>query len=179
MRAVSWNRKFAWRICVEVPRPLFTRQALLLNLLLQRHEGMKQCLGTRWTTWNVHIDWNIAVNPFEHIVSLLEWAARNRAGAHGNDVFGLGHLIVKPDDLRSHFLGYGAGDDHEISLPGRRTEHFSAKPCQIISGHAGGNHFDSATGEAKLQWPNGVFATPIVEFFQFQGEDALLAQFIL
>src|SRR5262249_38059358 len=119
---------------------------------------------------------DVAVDPFQDVVTLLEWAAGNCAGAHCYDVFWLRHLVVEPDDLGRHFLCHRAGDDHEVGLPGRRTKHFRAKPGQIVSSHAGGDHFDGATSETKLQGPDGVFATPVVKLFQLQSEDALLAQ---
>jgi hypothetical protein len=61
-------------------------------------------------------------------------------------------------------------------LSGGRPKDLSAEPGQIVSSHAGGDHLDGATGKAKLQRPDGVFATPIVKLFELQSEDALLAQ---
>ena len=43
----------------------------------------------------------IAVDALEHVVALLERPAGDGAGAHGDDVFRLGHLVVEPHDLRA------------------------------------------------------------------------------
>src|SRR5262245_20196104 len=48
-------------------------QFLIVNLALQFHECVKQCLRARRTAGDVNIDRNVTVDALEHIVSLLEW----------------------------------------------------------------------------------------------------------
>src|SRR5881409_3983982 len=48
------------------------------------------------------IDRYIPVDAFEHVVASFERSARDCTGAHGNDVFRVGHLVVEPHNLRRH-----------------------------------------------------------------------------
>jgi len=116
MVAKSRNWKLTWRFRVKMPGPVFTGQRLFIYFLLQSDQGMKQRLGPRRAAWNVHIHWYVPINAFEDIVTLLERSARYGTGAHGNDVFGIGHLIIEPDHLGSHLLSHCAGHNHEIGL---------------------------------------------------------------
>ena len=110
------HRKFAWRVRVEVARASVAGQLLFADLLLQRHEGVDERFGPRRAAGNVHIDGNVAVDAFEHVVALLERAAGNRARAHRDDILRFGHLVVEPHDLRRHFLRHRAGDNHQVGL---------------------------------------------------------------
>src|SRR5215831_1743622 len=110
------HREFTRRVWVGVARAVRTREPLLINFALQRHERMNQRFGTWWTARNVHIHRDVAVDAFEHVVALLERAATDGTGAHRDDVFRLRHLVVEPHDLWRHFLGHGAGDNHEVGL---------------------------------------------------------------
>src|SRR2546425_13323776 len=110
------HRKLTRRVWVEVTWAVGTRELLLTNLPLQRHEGMNQRFGTRGAAGDVHIHRDVAVDAFEHVVALLEGAAADGAGAHRDNVFRLRHLVVEPHDLGRHFLGHGAGDNHEVRL---------------------------------------------------------------
>src|SRR5262249_17444479 len=153
MLAESWHPKFARLFGIEVLGFVRATQLLTVDLALQLHEGVQQCFWSRRATWNVNIDWNVTIDPFEHVVALLEWSARNRTRAHGDDILRIGHLVVESHNLRRHFLGHGAGHNHEIGLPRRRPENFAAKTCDVVARCRCRDHLDRATGEPELQWP--------------------------
>src|SRR5438128_2110561 len=58
--------EFAGRVRNKMARAVRTRELLFINLLLQRHEGMNERFGTRWTAGNMHIHRDVAVDAFEH-----------------------------------------------------------------------------------------------------------------
>src|SRR5437660_5520019 len=95
---------------------VFTRQFLSVNFSLQFHKSVQKRLWSWWTSWNVNIDRNVAVDSFQDVVALLEWPAGNGTSTHRNNVFRVGHLVVKAHYLRCHFFRHRAGDDHEIGL---------------------------------------------------------------
>ena len=116
---------------VQVTRTVRAGEFLFIYFFLQRHERVDQGLGARRTTGYMHIHGNITIDAFEHVVALLERAARNRARAHRDHIFRLRHLVVKADNLRRHFLGHGARHNHQIRLAGRRSEHFRAEAGEV------------------------------------------------
>ena len=136
-------------------------------------------LGPRRTAGNEHVHRQIPVNAFEHVVALLERPAGNGARAHGNDVFRLGHLVVKPHHLRRHFLGHRAGHNHQVRLPRRGPEHLRPKPRQVEPRHGRRNHFDGAAGQAKGQRPHRVRAPPVIQVLQGRQIDALFLSSLL
>lgn len=98
-------------------RDLPTRLELLgINLRLQGHESVEERFGRWRATRNVNIDWHVAVDSLKHIVPFLEWTAGNRTRSHGDDIFWLGHLVVKAHNLGSHLLGDRPRHDHEVRL---------------------------------------------------------------
>ena len=119
-----------------------------------------QGLGARRAAGNVDVDGDVAVDALEDVVALLERAAGDGAGAHGDDVLGLGHLVVEADDLRGHLLGDGAGDDHEVGLARGGAEDFGAEAGEVVAGHGGGDHLDGAAGEAEVERPEGASCGP-------------------
>src|SRR5262249_45431793 len=65
-----------------------------VDLLLQLQNGIEQCLGPRRAPGNVYVDGQHLVAALHDRV-VVEDAAGSRAGAHGDDPLGFGHLIVK------------------------------------------------------------------------------------
>src|SRR5436190_13736689 len=111
--------EFAWRVWNKMAWAVWAGQLLLVDLALQRHEGMDERFGSRWTAGDVHVHRDVAVNALEHVVALLERPAGDGTRAHGDDVFRLRHLVVEAHHLRGHFLGHRASHDHEVSLARR------------------------------------------------------------
>src|ERR1041385_2985851 len=103
MLSETRHGKLAERGGIQMAWSMFIRQALALDLLLQSHERVNQSLGSRRTARNVNVHRDVAIDPLENIVALLEWSARNSAGAHRDHILRLRHLVVQAHDLRSHF----------------------------------------------------------------------------
>ncbi len=158
--AILWHGELTRRLRNQVPRALFASKRLLIDFALQRHERVQQCLRTWRATGYMHIHGDVTVDPLEHVVTLLEWSAGDRAGAHRNNLFRFGHLIVKPDDLRGHLLGHRPSHNHEVCLAGRRTENLGPGPGEVPARHRGRNHLDGAQARPK---PSGQ-----TEFFRPQ-----------
>src|SRR5262249_3397125 len=112
---------------------------------------------------NVNVDWNITVDAFKHIVALLEWSTRDRTRSHGNHVLRVSHLVVKPHNLRRHFLRDRPGNDHQIRLARRWPENFTAEARYVVPRCGSGDHFNCATSQSKLERPDRVLATPVVQ----------------
>ena len=139
---------------------------------------MEKSLGARWAAGDVDIDRDKTIDAFEDVVALLKRAAGNRAGAHGDAVFGLGHLVPKPDHLRRHFFRDGAGDNEEVRLARGRAKNFGAEAGDVELGHRRGDHLDRATGEAEVERPNRVAVAPSVELLEAGKENTLATEFV-
>src|SRR5438552_3918547 len=112
MRTILGHGEFARRVFIQVPWPARAGEGLLIYLYLQGHERVDEGFGARRAPRDIHIHWNITINPFENVVPLLERPAGNRASTHSDHIFWLRHLVVDPHDLRRHFLGYSARYNH-------------------------------------------------------------------
>src|SRR6185503_3257039 len=117
MLAEFGYREFARCFLIQMPRPLFAGEVLLVDFLLQCHERLDQRLGPGRASGNVYVNGYIAIYALEHVVSLLERSAGDCTGAHCNYVPRFGHLVIEPHYLRSHLLRDRTRDDHQVSLP--------------------------------------------------------------
>src|SRR3546814_10765151 len=75
-----------------------------------------------------------------------------RATAHGNDIFGLAHLIVDLTQRRSHLVAERTSNDHDVRLA-RRSTRRDAETLHVITRHVHMNHVDRATGKAERHPP--------------------------
>src|SRR5688572_3733385 len=170
------NGKLARFVRIKMPRAVRAGHYLFIDFLLQSDEGMQKRFRTRRTSRDVHVHWNISINPLEHVVTLLERATGNCAGTHGNDVFRFGHLVVKPHHLRCHFLGDCARDNHQVRLPGRGTENLSTEARQVETRHRCRNHFNGAARQPELKRPDRVLSSPVVNGFERRGKNPTFTQ---
>src|SRR5262249_51641040 len=122
-----------------------SRRSLAHYDVLQAHQAIKQRLGTRWTTGNINIDRNGAIDALHGRVR-IEGTTRRSACAHCNRPLGLRHLIVNATNYGSHLERDGAGDDDEVALPRAGTKDTGAEAIDIKTARAGGHHFYCATG---------------------------------
>src|SRR5271165_7089141 len=88
-------------------------------------------------------------------------AAERGAGAHRDDPFRFGHLVVDSLYGKSHLVGDGTGHDHYVRLPRGESHYFCAKPRDVVTGTRGSHHLDCATGKTHRHWPQGIFSHPI------------------
>src|SRR5271154_27178 len=110
------HRELAGEPSLQMPWSRLSRKMLPAYLLLQRHESMDQGLGPRWTTRYMHVHRDVAVDAFQHVIAIAKGAPGDSAGSHGDHVFRFRHLVVQPNHLGSHLLGYRSGNNHEIGL---------------------------------------------------------------
>ena len=131
-----------------------------LDLLLQLEQALEQRLGARRAAGDVHVDRHDLVDAVDDVVAVVEGSAAGRAGAHGDDPLGLGHLLVEALEHRRHLLVDGAGHDHEVALARRGPEDLHAVPSDVEAGKARAEHLDRAAGEAVGEREHGVRARP-------------------
>src|SRR5437764_1251748 len=109
----AWLRR-ASSMAVAARLPLDRSGAA--DLLLQQQYAVKQRLGGRRTARHVDIDRHDAVATAHHRIGIVVVAAPVGAGAHGDDVARLRHLVVDLAQRRRHLVGQRAGDDHHVGL---------------------------------------------------------------
>jgi len=144
-----------------------------VNFFLELQNGVEDGFGARRAAGNVDIHGDDLIAAL-HDGVIVEDAAGSGAGSHGDDPLGLGHLIVKLANDRSHFLGEASGNDHEIGLAGRRTKNFRTEAGDVVAGSGHGHHFDGAAGEAETQRPDGAFAGPVYGLIELGEDDAFV-----
>lgn len=88
------------------------------HLLLQLENAIHQRLTRGRTAGHIDIDRHNPVTAPRHTVGIMVIAASIRTAAHGNDPSRIGHLIVDLAEGRRHFVGEGAGDNHDVGLAG-------------------------------------------------------------
>jgi len=131
----------------DVHHNLLQRPRLVLDLLLQHHDGVNQLFRPRRAARHVHIDGNHLVDGDQRVV--VEHAGRGGAGPHGDDPLGLGHLLVEVANHRRHLVADASGDDHQIRLARRPAEHFRAEAGDIEARGGHRHHLDGAAGQAE------------------------------
>src|SRR6266404_7984529 len=139
---------------------LLHRAALDHDFFLQQRDGIDQLLGTRRTAGDVDIHGNDLIHALHERV-IIEDAAGSCARPHRDDPLRLRHLLPELANYRRHFVGDAAGNDHEVRLPRRRPEHFSAKARDIEARRAHRHHLNGAAGEAKRHRPDRILAHPV------------------
>src|SRR3970282_2130876 len=99
----------------RVPLRLRREISLLLDDLLELEDAVDERLGPGGAAGDVDVDRDEQVHPLDHAVGVLvEGAARVGAGAHRDDLFGVGHLLVEPYQPLGHLVRDGRGDDHQV-----------------------------------------------------------------
>ena len=176
MGAEFRHRILATIVGAQVARGVGPGEGLAADFLLQGNQAVEQRLGPRRTARDVDVDRDEAVDALEHVITLLERTAGNRARAHRDAILRFGHLVPEPDDLRRHFLCHRAGHDQQIRLPRRRTVHLRAKARDVETRHRRGDHLDRTTREAEVQRPDRIGAPPVVEVLHFGEQNALAAE---
>src|SRR5688572_3256592 len=109
---------------------------LVLDALLQQDDALEQRLGPRRATGHVDVDRDDLVDALGDGVAVPVGAAAVGARAHGDDVLGVGHLLVKAADRYGHLVGDGAGDDDEVGLAGAGRERDDAEAHDVVAGRA-------------------------------------------
>jgi len=151
------------------------RTLLIVDLLLKLEDRVENGFGARRAARDVYVNGNNLIAALHDSV-IIEDAAGGSTSAHGDDPLGLGHLIVKLADHRSHFLREASGDDHQISLAGRWAKNFGAEAREVKAGSGHGHHFDGAAGQTEAERPDGTLASPVHGLVESREDDAFIFQ---
>lgn len=122
------------------------------HLPLQLEDAIHQSLARGRATGYVNIDRHNSVTAADDTVAVVVVTTSVGAATHGDDPSGLGHLIVDLAQSRSHLIGEGPGDNHDVGLTGRGTENDS-ESVLIVSWCGQVHHFDGAAGETECHGP--------------------------
>lgn len=139
---------------------LFAESGFGFDFPLEAHEAFEEGFGSWGASADIDVDGENLIDSLEDGVAAIH-AATGSARAHGDAPFGFGHLIPDAFDDEGHFVGDGAGDDHDVALAWGEAHDFGAEAGDIEAGSACGHEFDAATGEAHGHGPEGIFAHPI------------------
>ena len=148
-------------------------QGLVAHLFAQLDHRIEDRLGARRAARQVEVYGDQLVHAAHGGGGICrKHAACDRAGTHGDHVFGLGHLLVQPNQGRSHFHGHGAGDDQQVCLARAGAGH-QAEAIEIKAGADQGSKFDEAAGGAIEQGPEAAEAGPVVDVIEGRENDVL------
>src|SRR5438477_470987 len=138
------------------------------DLVLHPHQAFGQRLGTGRAAGYVDVHRHELVDALADRVGVLEEAAAGGAGAHGDDVLRLGHLLVEQAAALGHLVGQGSGDDHQVALarrrPGDGSESVDVRPRT-----AGLHQLDPAAGEPEEQVENAALARQVDDLVDERG----------
>src|SRR5258708_11381909 len=88
----------------------------LEDLFAEPEHALGEGLGPRRASRHVDVHRDDGIDALQRRVAVPELAAGARAVAHRDDPLGLGHLLVKAAQARSHLVGHRAGHDHHVGL---------------------------------------------------------------
>ncbi len=74
-----------------------------INLFLELQNRVQERFRAGGTPWNVYIHWNNLITTL-HDGVIIEDAAGSGARAHGDDPFGLWHLLIQAANHWRHFV---------------------------------------------------------------------------
>src|SRR5690348_1732319 len=115
---------------------------LLLDLVLEKIDGVDELLWPRRAAGNIDIHWDHLVYALDQGV-VVEDAARRSTGAHRDYPLGFGHLFPKLADNGCHLVGHAPGNNHEVGLPWRGAKDLRAESCNIETRRPPRHHFDA------------------------------------
>ena len=148
------------------------RPLVLPYLFLKQHQPLEESLRPRGAAGDIDIHRNDLVYPLHHAVDIVH-APRVGATPHGDHPPRFGHLLVQPEDGRSHLLEHRAGNHHQIGLARSPAQHFGAEAGDVVAGSEGGHHFDETAGKAEEHRPERVGAPPVDEVVKTGEEDII------
>ena len=118
--------------------------------------------GARRAAGHVDVDRDDLVDALGDRVAVPVRPAAVGARAHGDHVLRLRHLLVEALDRRSHLVGDGAGDDHEVGLARAGGQRDDAEAHHVVTRRAERRaHLDRAAGQAPLVDPQAVRAADV------------------
>ena len=142
---------------LPIPHPTNLRMPLFF---LQLENPIHQRLTRRRATRHIYIHRHNPIASPRHTVTVMIIPTPIRAAAHRDHPSGVGHLVVDLAQGGRHFVGEGAGDDHDIGLAGGSAEN-NAEAVLVIARSGKVHHFNGTTGEPEGHGPEGTLAGPI------------------
>jgi hypothetical protein len=148
-----------------------SRDLVMPHLLLQLKYTVKQSFGGRWTARDEDVDWKDTVHAANDTIAVVVVATSISTAAHADDPLGVWHLVVAKTDSRGHFVGDGAGDDHNVRLAWGGSED-DTKTILIVAWHRAVHHLNAAACESEGQGPYGALSRPVGNLVE-RGEDVI------
>ena len=130
------------------------------HLPLQLENTIHQRLTGRRAARHVNVHGDNTITAPDDAITVVVVATAIGTAAHGDDPSRLGHLIVDLAQRRSHLVGEGAGDNHDVGLAGGGSED-NSQAILIVSRRGEVHHFDGAAGEAECHGPEGRLSGPV------------------
>src|SRR5215475_15184421 len=136
------------------------RTFFAINFFLQLHNRVEKRFGPWGAARNVNIDGDHLITALHDRV-IIKHSAGSSTSTHGNDPFGLGHLVVKLSNHRRHLLRKSSRHNHQVRLPGRRTKHFRTESRHVKTRSRHRHHLDRAASQTKTERPNRTPPRPV------------------
>src|SRR2546425_9220472 len=151
------------------------RHVLLLDPLLQQDDALEQRLGPRRTAGDVDVDRDDLIDALRDRVGVPIGAPAVGAAPHGDDVLGVGHLLVQTANGRGHLVGDRPGDDDEVRLSGAGGEGDHPETHDVVAGRAYGRaQLEAAAGQPPLVDPQRVLPRRVEQLGERLGHVAAL-----
>lgn len=135
------------------------------HLLLKLEDTKHECLGSRWASGNVNVDWDDSVATSGDRVGVVVVATTVGARAHGDDPSGVRHLVVNLSQSRGHLVGEGTGDNHDIGLTRGGTEN-NTHSVLVVTWGGKVHHLNSAAGETEGHGPERALTRPVCDLIE-------------
>jgi hypothetical protein len=138
-----------------------TKELLDLNLSLELHHTIEDCLRTWRTAWDIHINRHEFIDTTHYIIALLERSATDGASSDGNDILWLSHLIIKTLEYRCHLVGDSTGTHDKVCLTWRVTCHLKSETREVIACTTHRHEFDTTATGTESERPQRVASSPV------------------
>src|SRR5581483_10821030 len=149
----------------------------LVNLVLQFQQRIEEVLRPRRTADHVHIRGHDLVHALQHRIR-VERPAHRGASAHGDDPFGVWHLVINALHDRRHLQRDRTGHDHQVALARAGAEDFRAEASNVEARSRRRDHLDGAARQAKGHRPDGRLARPVEDVIN-RGDQEILFELVL
>jgi len=130
------------------------------HLLLQLENPVHQRLTGRRAPWHINIHWDNSITPPSNTIAIMIITTPIRTTAHTNHPSRVRHLIIDLTECWGHFIGEGAGYNHDVGLTRGSTENYT-EAILVVTGCTEVHHFDGAAGEAKCHGPERTLTCPV------------------